>query len=49
MVLDGRAILDLERRLRSEISELTRKFASHEAGPVGIRLRQIADVFEGGK
>lgn len=34
------------RALRAELSRLVREFAETESGPVGIRLRQIADVFE---
>ena len=35
-----------ERTMRAALSALLRKFADREAGPVGIRLRQVADVFE---
>jgi hypothetical protein len=35
-----------ERTMRTALSAMLRKFADREAGPVGIRLRQIADVFE---
>jgi hypothetical protein len=37
---------DLLNLLRTEIARLLREFSEREAGPVGIRLRQIADVFE---
>ena len=37
---------DVEVILRAELVKLLRVFAEEEAGPVGIRLRQIADVFE---
>lgn len=33
--------------LRAELAQLTRDHAAREAGPVGERLRQIADAFEG--
>lgn len=35
--------------MRAELARVTREFADREAGPVGIRLRQIADTFEGGE
>jgi hypothetical protein len=37
---------DVEVILRAELAKLLRVFAEEEAGPVGIRLRQIAGVFE---
>ena len=37
---------DVEVILRAELVKLLRVFAEEEVGPVGIRLRQIADVFE---
>jgi hypothetical protein len=34
------------RALRAELAKLLRQFSDREAGPVGIRLKQVADVFE---
>jgi len=47
VVLDAEALAGIGTLLRVEIAEITRDFASREAGPVGERLRQIADAFEG--
>lgn len=41
-------IAGVEERLRKEMSDILVKFAEQEAGPVGIRLRQIASVFRDG-
>lgn len=48
VILDAAALAPMARTLRREFAGLTRDFASREAGPVGERLRQIADVFEEG-
>lgn len=37
----------VESMLRAELARLLRKFAELESGPVGIRLKQIAEVFDG--
>lgn len=35
------------RAVRREVAALLRRFAEREAGPVGERLRQIAEVVDG--
>jgi hypothetical protein len=47
VVLDEKVLAGVELILRVEMARITRDFAAREAGPVGERLRQIADVFEG--
>jgi hypothetical protein len=46
VTLDAQALETIQAAVRAELARILREAASKEAGPVGERLRQIADVFE---
>lgn len=49
VTLSVEGVPEVYQLMRVELAKVIRQHADREAGPVGIRLRQIADAFERGE